>query len=85
MQRLLDIGGRIAFGLVIFAALAGAILTRPPKPPSDFDQAYYLSVAYDLAHHGVFSNGLLGEVDGTAPCRSRACSSGRSTLCSSPA
>ncbi len=65
MQRHLDIGGRIAFGLVIFAALAGAILTRPPKPPNEFDQAYYLSVAYDLAHHGVFSNGLLGEVDGT--------------------
>ncbi len=65
MQKLFDIGARTAFGLLVIAALAAAILTRPPKGLSDFDQAYYLSVAYDLDHYGVFSNGVLAEMDGT--------------------
>src|SRR5713101_5784808 len=65
MDKLFDIGARIVFGLLIFAALAAAILMRPPKGLSDFDQAFYLSVAYDLNHHGVFSNGVLDDVDST--------------------
>jgi hypothetical protein len=39
--------------------LAAAILTRPPKPLDEFDQPFYLTVAYDLIHHGVFSNGFI--------------------------
>ena len=64
-KKLLDIGTRTVFGLLIFATLAAAILTRPPKGLSEFDQVYYLALAYDLDHHGVFSNGVLGEVNGT--------------------
>src|SRR5215470_4029377 len=59
-------GGRIAFALVVFAVLAAAILTRPPKGLADFDQAFYLAIAYDLDHHGVFSNGIIDDVNGTA-------------------
>ncbi len=65
MRKLFNIGARIVFGLLIFAALAAAILMRPPKWLSDFDQAYYLTIAYDLKHHGVFSNGVLDDVDST--------------------
>jgi hypothetical protein len=57
------IGARIAFGLLVFAALAAAILSRPPKPFTAFDQAYYLTLAYDINHHGVFSNGILDDVN----------------------
>jgi hypothetical protein len=65
MRRPFDIVARIVFGIVIFAVLAAAILTRPPKSPNDFDQAYYLTIVYDLGHHDVFSNGLLDDVNST--------------------
>jgi hypothetical protein len=39
MDKLFDIGARVVFGVLIFAVLAAAILTRPPKGLSDFDQA----------------------------------------------
>ncbi len=66
MDRPFDVGGRIVFALLVFSALVAAIVTRPPKGLGDFDQAFYLSVAYDLDHHGVFSNGIIDDVDGTA-------------------
>jgi hypothetical protein len=56
-------GGRIAFGLLIMAVMVTAILMRPPKWLSDFDQAFYLTIAYDLDHHGVFSNGVFDDVN----------------------
>src|ERR1700704_703405 len=65
MRKPFDIGARVVFGIVIFAALAAAILARPPKSPNEFDQAYYLTVAYDIDHHGVFSNGVLDDVNST--------------------
>jgi hypothetical protein len=65
MHRLKNTGGRIAFGILIFAALAAAILARPEKWLTDFDQAFYLTIAYDLNHHGVFSNGVFDDVDST--------------------
>ena len=55
---LISRASRVVFGLVIFATLATAILLRTPKWLSDFDQSFYITVAYDLAHHGVFSNGV---------------------------
>jgi hypothetical protein len=58
-------GARIVFGLLVFAILATAILMRPPKWLSHFDQSLYLTVAYDLNHHGVFSNGVFDRVDST--------------------
>jgi hypothetical protein len=64
-----SIGRRFVFVFAIFAVLAVAILTRPPKPLHEFDQPFYLTVAYDLIHHGVFSNGVidLGNAAGTTP------------------
>ena len=57
---------RFAFGLLVFAALATAILVRPPKWLSHFDQSLYLTIAYDINHHGVFSNGVFDRVNSTA-------------------
>src|SRR5689334_7554171 len=50
---------------LVFVTLATAILLRPAKWLSDFDQSFYLTVAYDLVHHGVFSNGIFDKVDST--------------------
>jgi hypothetical protein len=58
-------GARGALGLAVFAVLATAILLHPPKRLSDFDQLFYIAIAYDLVHHGVFSNGALDNVDST--------------------
>jgi len=56
---------RVVFALIIFATLATAILLRTPKWLSDFDQSFYITIAYDLIHHGVFSNGVFDKVDST--------------------
>ncbi len=40
-----------------------AILTRPPKWLTDFDQVFYLTIAYDLDRHRVFSNGPADDVN----------------------
>jgi hypothetical protein len=61
-DRLLDCGARAVFGLIVFAVLAIAILLQPPKWLMDFDQSFYLTIAYDLDHHGTFSNGVFDEV-----------------------
>jgi hypothetical protein len=53
---------RIVFGLIVFAILATAILVQAPKWFGDFDQSFYLTIAYDLNHHGVFSNGVFDKV-----------------------
>lgn len=58
-------GSLIAIGLLVFATLATAILLRPAKWLSDFDQSFYLTIAYDIVHHGVFSNGVFDKVDST--------------------
>ena len=64
--RLLECSVRILFGLLVFAVLATTILSRPVKWLSDFDQSFYLTIAYDLNHHGVFSNGVFDKVNSTA-------------------
>jgi hypothetical protein len=51
--------------LLIFTVLLTAIVTRPPKWLSDFDQSFYLTIAYDIRHHGVFSNGVFDDVNST--------------------
>lgn len=58
-------GFRLAFTLAVFAVLAVAIITRPAKRLNDFDQIFYLNIAYDLRHHGVFSNSIFDDVDST--------------------
>src|SRR5262245_65671528 len=56
---------RAVFALIIFAILLSAILIRPPKWLTHFDQSLYLTIAYDLNHHGIFSNGVLDRRSGT--------------------
>jgi hypothetical protein len=65
MKASFQIGSRIAAALAIFTVVATTILTRPPKPLDEFDQPFYLTVAYDLIHHGVFSNGFIDLGNGT--------------------
>jgi hypothetical protein len=59
------IGVRIVFGLAIFAVLAVAISSRPTKRLNDFDQSFYLTIAFDLLRHQVFSNGIFDDTDST--------------------
>jgi hypothetical protein len=69
MKKFSQFSSRIALALTIFLILAVAILTKPPKPLDEFDQPFYLTVTYDLIHHGVFSNGFisLGNTAGATP------------------
>src|SRR5882762_3904675 len=53
----------LVLGLLSFAVLVAAITIRPARPLSDFDQSFYLTIAYDLDRHGVFSNGVFDNVD----------------------
>src|SRR3954447_19678945 len=50
-------------GLLSFVVLVAAILAKPARTLSDFDQSFYLTIAYDLDHHGVFSNGVFDNVN----------------------
>ena len=56
---------RILLGLLSFAVLVTAIAIQRPKALSDFDQSFYVMIAYDLDRHGVFSNGVFDNVDST--------------------
>ena len=61
--------GRFAPTIILcgfaFAILALAITTRVPKWLTDFDQSFYITIAYDLDRHGVFSNGVFDKTDST--------------------
>ncbi len=59
------ITSRIILAAVAFVVMAVAITTRAPKWLSDFDQSFYLTIAYDLDRHGVFSNGIFDTTDST--------------------
>ena len=48
---------RVTFACIALALLTTAILRQTPKWLNDFDQRVYLSIAYDIDRHGVFSNG----------------------------
>src|SRR3954468_5502443 len=56
---------KIVLVVTAFAVLAVAIMMQPAKRLSDFDQSFYLTIAYDLDHHGVFSNGIFDNTDST--------------------
>src|SRR5262245_19291242 len=58
-------GATIVFALAVAAVVALAIAARPAKRMVDFDQSFYLTIAYDLDRHGVFSNGIFDSVDST--------------------
>src|SRR5215475_5945547 len=56
---------KIVLFALAFAILAIAIFSQPPKWLSDFDQPFYLTIAYDLDRYGVFSNGIFDTTDST--------------------
>jgi hypothetical protein len=56
---------KLLFGCFAFAVLSFSILHRPAWTLNDFDQGFYLTIAYDLDKHGVFSNGPFAGVDST--------------------
>ena len=64
-RRATTLTSKIILAAVAFVVLAVAITTRPPKWLSDFDQSFYLTIAYDLDRHGVFSNGIFDTTDST--------------------
>ena len=62
----------LAFCLVSVPLILGTLLSlvlisrnAEQQPLGRFDQSFYLSIAYDLDHHGVFSSGVFDEVDGS--------------------
>ena len=65
-KKFVQIGNRAAFALAILLILSAAILTRPPKQLDQFDQPFYLTIAYHLIHHGVFSNGSIDPGNGAS-------------------
>src|SRR5438128_841718 len=56
---------KLLFGCFAFAVLSFMILQRPAWKLHDFDQGFYVTIAYDLDKHGVFSNGPFAPVDST--------------------
>jgi 4-amino-4-deoxy-L-arabinose transferase-like glycosyltransferase len=56
---------RIVLALVAMVVLASAILSQPARRLSDFDQLFYVTLAYDLDRYGVFSNSIFDDTDST--------------------
>lgn len=52
---------RIGLGVVAFAVFCALILSRPVFTLQDYDQPFYITVAYDLDRWGVFSNGIVAD------------------------
>lgn len=55
--------GLFAVALIILGAL---IVSKPTRNLQDFDQPFYVTLAYDLDRYGVFSNGPFSGIDDTA-------------------
>ena len=55
----------VKFGIVVAALLAIglSILSRPDWKLRDFDQVFYVTIAYDLDRYGTFSDGIFDPVD----------------------
>ena len=56
---------KLLFGCIAFAVLSVMLLNRPAWKLNDFDQPFYVTIAYDLDKYGVFSNGPVAPVDST--------------------
>jgi hypothetical protein len=63
--RLAHFAARGLLLLAAFAIIATAITAQRSKRLTDFDQSFYLTIAYDLDRHGVFSSGIFDETDST--------------------
>jgi hypothetical protein len=65
-QFMTPLKARIGLCIVAFVTLSALILNRPAWTLQDFDQPFYITIAYDLDKWSVFSNGRLGEIDSTS-------------------
>jgi hypothetical protein len=54
---------RVAVVAVSMVAIAVSILSRPDWKLRDFDQVFYVTIAYDLDRYGTFSDGIFDPVD----------------------
>ena len=54
---------KIGIVLAAFLVLGLSILSRPDWKLRDFDQVFYVTIAYDLDRYGVFSDGIFDPVD----------------------
>src|SRR5580704_6529179 len=57
---------RIGLFVVALVLLGALIVSKPTRNLQDFDQPFYVTLAYDLDRYGVFSNGPFSGVDDTA-------------------
>jgi len=64
--------------------LAALIVAQPIRKLQDFDQPFYVTLAYDLDRHGVFTNGPFSGVDDTVTVPLLVCFSAQSIRLSSP-
>ena len=62
LTRLTTRIGLFVLALVILGTL---IVTKPTRNLQDFDEAFYVTLAYDLDRYGVFSNGPFSGTDDT--------------------
>ena len=62
LTRLATTTGLFVVALVMLGAL---IISKPTRNLQDFDQPFYVMLAYDLDRYGVFSNGPFSGVDDT--------------------
>jgi hypothetical protein len=49
--------------VVSLLSITASILTRPDWKLRDFDQVFYVTIAYDLDRYGIFSDGIFDPVD----------------------
>ena len=64
-QRFIRRRDQITVFVAAFAAMLFAIVSTHPKALNHFDQSFYLTIAYDLDRHGVFSGGKFDQTDST--------------------
>lgn len=57
---------KICLCIMALVTLSALILSKPAWRLQDFDQHFYITIAYDLDKYGVFSNGQFTAVDATA-------------------
>ena len=57
---------RICLCILALVTLGALIVSKPTRNLQDFDQPFYVTLAYDLDRYGVFSNGPFSGIDDTA-------------------
>jgi 4-amino-4-deoxy-L-arabinose transferase-like glycosyltransferase len=57
---------KIGLFVLALVILGGLIVSQPTRNLQDFDEPFYVTLAYDLDRYGVFSNGPFSGMDDTA-------------------